>query len=109
MPDAAESRSVQARAPRILPTLDSANTPFWTGGKNGELRIQRCVSCRRWVHPPGERCPACGGEVVVEPVSGDGAVFTFTVNSHPYNRDVPPPYVIAIVVLDEQDELRLPT
>jgi hypothetical protein len=93
----------------MLPPLDASNTPFWTGGKKGELLIQRCVSCRRWMHPPTEKCPVCGGELVVEPVSGNGTVFTFTVNSHAFNPDVPPPYVIAIVVLDEQEDLRLPT
>ncbi len=96
-------------APRILPPLDETNRPFWTGGQRRELLIQRCVACRRWVHPPVERCAGCGGELVAEPVSGNGAVFTFTENFHQYNPEVPPPYVIAIVVLDEQDDLRLPT
>jgi hypothetical protein len=99
----------EAPMPRMLPQLDASNTPFWTGGQNGELLIRRCVNCRRWVHPPTERCPGCDGELVAEPVSGNGTVFTFTVNSHPFNPDVPPPYVIAIVVLDEQADLRLPT
>jgi uncharacterized OB-fold protein len=36
-------------------------------------------------------------------------VFTFTVNHHPYNPEVPVPYVIAIVELVEQDGLRFTT
>ena len=96
-------------APRILPTLDDLNRPFWTGGANGELLIQRCAACRRWVHPPVNACPACEGALVAEAVSGHGTIFTFTVNEQQFHPDVAPPYVIAIVVLDEQDDLRLPT
>jgi uncharacterized OB-fold protein len=40
-------------------------------------------------------------------VSGRGTVFTYTVNFQPFNPDVPVPYVIAIVQLDEQPDLRI--
>ena len=36
-----------------------------------------------------------------------GTVFTHTVNHHAFNPAVPPPYVIAIIDLVEQDGLRL--
>lgn len=99
---------IEATTPRIIPPLTDANRAFWTGGADGELLIQRCESCGRWRHPPAERCD-CGGALVPQPVSGTGTVFTFTVNHQQYHPDVPPPYVIAIVVLDEQEDLRLPT
>jgi uncharacterized OB-fold protein len=51
----------------------------------------------------------CRGPVVPEPVSGRGTIFTFTVNHQQFHPDVPTPYVVAIVVLDEQDDLRVPT
>jgi uncharacterized OB-fold protein len=44
---------------------------------------------------------------VPQAVSGRGAVFTYTVNHHPFTPDVPVPYVIAIVRLEEQDDLRV--
>ena len=93
--------------PRILPPLDDRNRPFWTGGKDGALLIEWCPTCERWQHPPTGRCAACDGEVEHRPVSGRGTVFTYTVNSHPYHPEVPPPYVIAIVELDEQPDLRV--
>ena len=62
--------------PRILPPLTSLNRPFWTGGRENELLIQRCLACRRWVHPPVGTCPDCQGELCAEPVSGRGTVFT---------------------------------
>ncbi len=42
-------------------------------------------------------------------MSGNGTVFTYTVNYQPFNPAVPVPYVIAIVELDEQSDLRLAT
>jgi len=42
-------------------------------------------------------------------VSGKGTVFTFTVNRHAFNPTVPVPYVIAIVELVEQADLRFMT
>jgi len=94
-------------SPRILPPLDDRNRPFWTGGRVGQLLIERCVTCDRWQHPPAGRCEACGGDVVPTPTSGRGSVFTYTVNGHQYHPNVPPPYVIAIVELAEQADLRV--
>jgi uncharacterized OB-fold protein len=103
------ARIVEAGTARILPPLTDVNRPFWTGGRDGVLQIQRCGACERWVHPPVAVCPGCGGPLAYEPVAGTGTVFTFTVNEQPFNPDVPTPYVIAIVELDEQADLRLPT
>jgi len=46
---------------------------------------------------------------VAVPVSGDGVVFTYTVNHQRYHPAVAPPYVIALVELVEQPGLRLIT
>ena len=40
-------------------------------------------------------------------MSGRGTVFTYTVNYQPFNPAVPIPYVIAIVELEEQADLRI--
>jgi uncharacterized protein len=93
-----------------MPTITRENRAFWTGGANGQLLIQRCDSCGRWVHPPSKACAFCGGGTLTpQPTSGKGTVFSFTINRHPYNPAVPLPYVIAIVELAEQDDLRLIT
>lgn len=104
-----ENDIIDAHVPRIIPPLDEVNTPFWTGGANGELLISHCDRCDRWVHPPAAECAACGGPLTPRPVRGTGTIFTYTVNRHQYHPDVPPPYVIAIVELDEQSDLRVPT
>ncbi len=94
---------------RMLPTLNEDNRAFWTGGAGGQLMIARCDRCDLWVGPPAAECPDCGGVLVAHPVSGRGTVFTYTVNYQPFNPAVPVPYVIAIVVLDEQADLRIAT
>lgn len=94
-------------APRILPPLTDVNRAFWTGGHDGRLLIERCPACHRWQHPPTGRCEACGGAATPAPASGRGTVFTYTVNEHQFHPEVPPPYTIAIVELDEQADLRV--
>jgi uncharacterized OB-fold protein len=92
---------------RMLPKLQDHNRMFWTGGADGHLLISQCVQCGLWVSPPAVDCPDCGGGLEARPVSGRGTVFTYTVNHQPFNPEVPLPYVIAIVQLDEQDDLRI--
>lgn len=72
-----------------------------------KLRIEHCDECEQWVHPPVGTCADCGRPLVARPVSGRGTVFTYTVNFHPYNPEIPTPYVIAIVELAEQQGLRM--
>ena len=100
-----------ARGPavRLLPRLDNANRFFWTSGEDGRLRFLRCGACRRYVHPPVPRCPYClEGPLVPEPVSGRAVVHSFTVNVQQW---IPgsDPYVIGLVTIAEQDDVRLTT
>jgi uncharacterized OB-fold protein len=72
-----------------------------------QLLIEHCDECARWVHPATGKCRECGSPLVARPVSGRGTVFTYTVNYHPYNPEIPVPYVIAIIELAEQSGLRV--
>jgi uncharacterized OB-fold protein len=95
---------------RLLPRVDATNEHFWRSGREGELWILRCRSCGCWIHPPSPRCPAClSKDVAPEAVSGLGTVHTFTLNHQPWVPAPDHPYAIAIVTLDEQDDLRLMT
>jgi uncharacterized protein len=93
----------------MLPTLDDHNRAFWPGGADGQLHIAFCAQCGVWVGPPAADCPDCDGVLEARPVSGRGTVFTYTVNHQPFNPAVPVPYVIAIVELEEQADLRIAT
>lgn len=69
------------------------------------LLVEHCDKCAHWVHPAAGQCRDCGGPLITKPVSGHGTVFTYTVNYHPYNPEIPTPYVIALVELAEQSGL----
>jgi uncharacterized OB-fold protein len=91
-----------------LPALDPGNTPFWTGGQRGELLICRCGACRRWLHPPVPVCRFClSTNVTPEPSGGRGKVLTYTINRQPWLPSLPPPYVIAVIGLDDDPDLRM--
>lgn len=96
-------------APRMLPALTAINRPFWTGGRTGQLLILRSRATGRYVHPPELVDVDDPAQLTAEPVSGKGTVLAYTVNSHVYNPAVPVPYVVALVQLDEQSDLRVPT
>ncbi|MBB4776105.1 thiolase C-terminal domain-containing protein [Actinomadura livida] len=90
------------------PTLASAD--FWAAGADGELRIARCGDCSAYTHPPPPRCRSCRSPAMsMTPVSGRAVVAGFTVNAQQWLPDLPPPYVIAIVILDEDEGVRLTT
>jgi len=50
-----------------------------------QLLIAHCDNCARWVHPAAAECRDCGEPLVARPVSGQGTVFTYTINYHAFN------------------------
>lgn len=97
-----------AQPPRALPLLDKDSEAFWTGGKNGELLIYRCAKCRYYVHPPVEFCPECESrQVGPEPVSGKATVGAYSINYRAWMPGLDTPYVVALVEIAEQDDVRL--
>lgn len=104
-----------AGAPRVspqrpVPELTPANEWFWRSGADGRLRIQQCDDCSAYVHPPVPICPVCRSRAHhAEPVSGRATVAGFTVNQHHWLPGFAPPYVIAVVALEEDPSVRLTT
>jgi acetyl-CoA acetyltransferase/uncharacterized OB-fold protein len=95
---------------RPLPELTVATAWFWTSGADGRLRIQGCTECATLVHPPVPICPKCRS-TSWEPtvVSGRASVIGYTVNHHQWHPAFEPPYVIAVVALAEDPDVRLTT
>ncbi|BBX01905.1 DNA-binding protein [Mycolicibacterium moriokaense] len=91
----------------MLPPLDDASRPYWTGGAEGRLLIAHCARCQRYFHPPRSACPTCDADPEFVAVSGRGTVFTFTVCHQQFNPSVPTPFVVALIELAEQPGLRL--
>lgn len=75
---------------------------FWEGVDKGELRIQRCASCKKLRHPPRPMCPACQSlEWDSIASSGRGEVYSFVVHHHPPVYGYETPFAIALVELEE--------
>jgi uncharacterized protein len=88
--------------PRPVP--DERSAPFFEATVRGELLLQHCGACGRWMWPVRFRCIDCmSGDVVWRPASGRGTVYTFTVIHqlfHPgFAAEVP--YNVAVIDLDE--------
>lgn len=95
---------------RLAPSPTAESRAFWTGGQRGELLINRCHACGRFFHPPGPTCWRCRStDVAPEPVSGKATVAAFTVNRQIWIPGYEPPYVVAIVELDDEPDVRLIT
>lgn len=97
------------RPPRVLPVADDPNAFFWTSGADGRLRFLRCSTCLYFIHPPASYCPQCGGRhAAPEAVTGRGKLYSYTVNHQSWDGtgDV---YIIGVVAIDEQPDLRLLT
>jgi uncharacterized OB-fold protein len=94
--------------PLPRPKTDFEELPFWTRGADSQLAIAHCADCGYWIHPPSPACPKClTWNIHSEAVSGRGRIVSFTINRQQWLPDVPVPYVIAIVALVEQDDLRV--
>ncbi|MEU1185517.1 OB-fold domain-containing protein [Streptomyces sp. NPDC005820] len=95
---------------RPLPQPTLASAAFWRSGADDVLRITHCADCGRYFHPPLPVCPSCRGRAVgLAPVSGRAVVVGFSVNHQTWLPKFPPPYVVAVVALAEDDRARLTT
>jgi uncharacterized OB-fold protein len=86
------------------PEPDDVSAFYWRGAAVGELLVLRCAACGYLSHPPDVACARCGAAVLdPEPMSGLGAVYTFTVVRQAFDPEFLPevPYVVALVELDE--------
>jgi uncharacterized OB-fold protein len=88
--------------PRPVPAPSPRTEPYWAACGRGELALQRCAGCERFVHFPEPRCPFCGGtDLPYAKVEGRGTVHTFSVVHRSFLPGFEPPYVIAWIDLPE--------
>ena len=86
---------------RPLPVITPETAHFWEGTREGELRLQHCVDCGRGYFPPRPFCPRCtGANIEISVASGRATLLSYVI-SHLPAPGFTPPYVIAIVQLEE--------
>jgi uncharacterized OB-fold protein len=89
---------------RPVPAPDASSKPFFDATLRGELLLQHCGACGRWMWPVKVRCIDClSDQLQWEPASGLGTLYSFTL----VHQRVDPsftdetPYNLALVDLDE--------
>jgi acetyl-CoA acetyltransferase/uncharacterized OB-fold protein len=93
-----------------LPAIEPDSEAYWTACREGRLEMARCQACRWFVHPARPVCSRCRSrDVRPETLSGLATVVTYTVNHQRWMPGLEVPYVIAVVELVEQRNLRLTT
>ena len=71
-------------AEMALVDIDETNRGFYEACRAHQLTIQRCVHCGHFQHPPRALCSECHSfDLEWAPVSGRGAVFSYTIVHHP--------------------------
>jgi uncharacterized OB-fold protein len=86
------------------PPIDPWTEPYWTAIHKGELLLQFCPDCQKYIFYPRRYCPTCFSEQVTwVQASGRGKVYAFTIvqNNAPSAFTEEMPFVIAIVNLEE--------
>ncbi len=84
--------------------------PFWAAATDGRLVLPRCDACGRLVWYPADTCRRCGGEAQTwVDLSGRGTLFSWAVVHQQFLPQYDPPYVTALVAVDEDPAVRLAT
>ena len=67
------------------------------------LAGEQCAHCKEYIFPPRDICPNCGEKAgPVQPMSGKGEVYSFTVvHDPPTGYAAQTPYAVALVKLTE--------
>lgn len=90
----------------IIEYGDPLSRPFWEAASRHELVVQRCTDCGHHQFYPRPMCLACRGDVLEwAPVSGEATVYSRTTVHIQVDPDLTPPYVAALVDLDEGPRL----
>lgn len=87
---------------RPIAEPDGVTQPWWDATKERRLVVQSCEGCGQLQHYPRPVCTSCGSTSLgFTSASGRGTVHSYTVVHRAPNPAMEPPYVVALVDLDE--------
>lgn len=85
---------------------DPTTVAYWDGARTGRLMIQHCAGCDSHQFYPRPFCLSCSSrdlEWVV--AAGAGSIYSMTTIHIPVIKELAPPYILALVQLDEGPRL----
>lgn len=92
----------------IPPGVTEETEPFWTAASEGRLLVQRCTSCGAQSFPPRGICRSCRSrETELIEVTGQGRVYSYTINYQRWLPDLEVPYAIVLVEFPEHPGVRV--
>ncbi len=88
--------------PGPLPEPSPVDQPYWDAAREHRLLLQECERCSHLLYPPASLCPACNSTALRwREMSGKGRVWSWVVMHRRYFPDMPPPYTVVRVRLEE--------
>ena len=92
------------------PKATSLDLPYWSGLEENELRIQQCLSCKKWQWGPEWICHRClSDQLEFLPVDPVGNIYSYERVWHPVHPALAEQgaYLIVLVELPHADDVRL--
>lgn len=87
---------------RPEPRRNVYEEPFWRLVEQHRLSLQRCSDCGTFRYPPAGVCFRCLSSAYEWlPLQGTGQLLSWVVFHRQYFSELPPPYVVAAVKVDE--------
>lgn len=92
----------------IPPGVTQETEPFWAAAKEGRLLVQRCSSCGAESFPPRGICRSCRSrETTLIEITGQGQVYSYTVNYQRWLPGLEVPYAVVLVEFGEHPGVRV--
>ncbi len=87
---------------RPISEPDHMTQPWWDATRERRFLVQRCESCGHHQHYPRNICTGCGApDPGFVEASGRGTIFSYTEVHRAPHPAFEPPYVVAMVRLEE--------
>ncbi|MGW6456038.1 Zn-ribbon domain-containing OB-fold protein [Streptomyces sp. NPDC055078] len=88
--------------PMVDDFQDPTTAPYWAAAREHRLVLQRCAGCGAFQFYPRPFCLTCqSDDVGWVTASGLATVHSQTTTHIPVTPELTPPYVVAVVALDE--------
>jgi uncharacterized OB-fold protein len=85
-----------------IPYPSPESQPFWDACRKHALSLPYCGTCKQFFFYPRRFCPRCfSWDIEWRTCSGRGTLYTFAIQYRPQMMGFTPPYVTAIVQLEE--------
>ncbi|MBO0854188.1 MAG: OB-fold domain-containing protein [Nocardia sp.] len=95
--------------PGIAPMVTEETAPFWDGLAQGRLLVEHCPACGADTFPPRGICHRCRHrDLEFTEITGNGTVYSFTINYQRWLPELPVPYAVVLVEFADHPGVRIP-